>query len=376
MPHRTSRRADLPHFRPPPDDLREQMSWQTELAALAEAETCKVLVKHGIEPNFTNVQFESTIFLYRMSEPPTYQCIGGHVVKTSDAFEVECCGKCGEAIFDRCPCGLSALLTYPYKPPYQTVNPASHIARRESCPNCGRFYPWVQRYLDRATNEPLNAYEEQLLSRITGFPSEQDRAMKLNRLSREVGRFPITFLHRVLHSGVEIKDKRHPQHLQWVKVNSDHHDAVAAFRQRILAKRRQAFNQRVARAEEHKYWKQLTGRQFEEELANLLALNGIRVTHVGGKGDEGADLLIHRGGETIVVQCKAYSKPVGPGPVRDLLGALIHHKAQEAWLVSLEGFSDAAIRFASGKGIRLLPISSLLSKAGSAHLSVLINRRD
>jgi hypothetical protein len=53
-----------------------------------------------------------------------------------------------------------------------------------------------------------------------------------------------------------------------------------------------------------------------------------------------------------------------------LYGALMHHQANEAWLVSLEGFSDAAVSFAAGKAIRLLPITAFLGAAGKQFLKL------
>lgn len=49
----------------------------------------------------------------------------------------------------------------------------------------------------------------------------------------------------------------------------------------------------------------------------------------------------------IVVQCKAYKNFVSPGAVCDLYGALLHHGANEAWLVTTSGFRQ------EGKSIRL-----------------------
>ena len=51
----------------------------------------------------------------------------------------------------------------------------------------------------------------------------------------------------------------------------------------------------------------------------------------------------------------------------------MHHQANEAWLVSLEGFSDASVSFAAGKAIRLLPITAFLGAAGKQFLKLRIS---
>ncbi len=165
-----------------------------------------------------------------------------------------------------------------------------------------------------------------------------------------------------------MSDVRHPEHNRWQQIDTNYLALVAQFKAEVLRHRRQLTSAQLKAAQNSSFWKRLSGIEFEENLAALLTEAGFRVKHVGGKGDEGADLIITGERVKIVVQCKAFSKPVGPGPVRDLYGALMHHEANEAWLVSLEGFSDAAVSFAGGKAIRLLPISAFLGAAGKQFL--------
>jgi restriction system protein len=108
------------------------------------------------------------------------------------------------------------------------------------------------------------------------------------------------------------------------------------------------------------WWQTLDGRRFEVELALVLKRLGYNVRWTGRAGDGGVDLELSRGGHEVIVQCKAHKNPIGPGPVRDLYGTMIHRKANEAWLVTANGFSQAARDFAHGKGIRLLRVRELL----------------
>jgi len=62
----------------------------------------------------------------------------------------------------------------------------------------------------------------------------------------------------------------------------------------------------------------------------------------------------------LIVQCKAHAKEIGPGPVRDLYGCLMHHGAAEAWLITIHGFTSGAEQFAENKPLSLLTIEDIL----------------
>lgn len=108
------------------------------------------------------------------------------------------------------------------------------------------------------------------------------------------------------------------------------------------------------------WWRTLGPRQFELELAALLRRRGCNVQWTGRPGDGGVDLRVTDQRGVIIIQCKAHKKPIGPGAVRDLFGALHHNGCREAWMVSLAGFTDAAREFARDKPVRLLTIAELL----------------
>jgi hypothetical protein len=108
------------------------------------------------------------------------------------------------------------------------------------------------------------------------------------------------------------------------------------------------------------WWQTLNGRRFEIELAMFLERLGYDVQCTGRAGDGGIDLVLSQDGRQTIVQCKAHKNPIGPGPVRDLYGTMIHGNVKEAWLVTTTGFSRAAQEFAKGKRIRLLRVRELL----------------
>jgi HJR/Mrr/RecB family endonuclease len=113
------------------------------------------------------------------------------------------------------------------------------------------------------------------------------------------------------------------------------------------------------------WWETLDGPQFEEQVTKLLTEKGYQARRTRQTRDEGVDIVVKSGEKNILVQCKAHQQPVGPAPVRDLYGTLMHHQvhhgAHEAWLVTTApSFTEGATAFADGKPIRLLRIRDLL----------------
>lgn len=115
------------------------------------------------------------------------------------------------------------------------------------------------------------------------------------------------------------------------------------------------------------WWVSQDGRSLEHETARLYSKLGYAVEHKGGAGDESVDLLLRaRGGERLVVQCKAHARPIGPGVVRDLYGTVVHQGARAGVLVAPRGFTQAAKRWASGKPIQLLDAERLVELSNFA----------
>jgi HJR/Mrr/RecB family endonuclease len=108
------------------------------------------------------------------------------------------------------------------------------------------------------------------------------------------------------------------------------------------------------------YWLALDGIAFENELAKLFKQMGFTAKLTPPSGDRGIDIILTRGYETIVVQCKAHKNPVGPAVVRDLYGAMVHTKANKAILASTTGFTKGVYEFASDKPIRLLSLDDIV----------------
>lgn len=115
---------------------------------------------------------------------------------------------------------------------------------------------------------------------------------------------------------------------------------------------------------------ELTPSQFEEYVAQrVFARQGYAVQNTPDVKDGGVDIVVtdvH--GRQAVVQCKRYRGTVGEATIRDLYGAMMHHDATMAYLVTTGGISEAARRWAQGKPIGLIDGSRLveLSRAEPA----------
>jgi len=102
------------------------------------------------------------------------------------------------------------------------------------------------------------------------------------------------------------------------------------------------------------FWRSLSGRQFEIELASLLKKHGHTVKVVGGAGDKGIDIILDN---NTAVQCKAYKSKVGPAAIRDLIGSMQNANYKQGILASVNGFSKGVYEYNKKNNIELLDAS-------------------
>lgn len=97
-------------------------------------------------------------------------------------------------------------------------------------------------------------------------------------------------------------------------------------------------------------------REFELVASEAFRRRGYAVTERGGAGpDGGVDLVIRKGSESTVVQCKQYrATKVGVAIVRELFGAMTAEGTGAGIVVSLGPFTRDAQAFAQGRNIRLV----------------------
>ncbi len=99
---------------------------------------------------------------------------------------------------------------------------------------------------------------------------------------------------------------------------------------------------------------QMDGIQFEKYLEQLFRLQGYKANATRAQGDYGADLVMTRNGEKIVVQAKRYSKNVGLKAVQEVHGAIAHYKASSGWVVTNSGYTQQARNLAVSNNVRLI----------------------
>ncbi len=100
------------------------------------------------------------------------------------------------------------------------------------------------------------------------------------------------------------------------------------------------------------------GKQFELDVCRLLQRMGFAAEITGHSQDGGIDLVATNPNPLIggkcVVQCKAWSAPVGEPVLRDLFGTMHAHGANKGVLITTSSFTPAALRFAHGKPLELI----------------------
>ena len=97
----------------------------------------------------------------------------------------------------------------------------------------------------------------------------------------------------------------------------------------------------------------LNGRAFEKYLCAQFRHLGYRVTLTDYSHDYGADLILRRRGEKIVVQAKRYERNVGIAAVQEAVGSVAYYDADRAMVVTNSGFTKSARNLARQNNVEL-----------------------
>ncbi|WP_426700274.1 restriction endonuclease [Rhodanobacter sp. Col0626] len=113
--------------------------------------------------------------------------------------------------------------------------------------------------------------------------------------------------------------------------------------------------------------RQISWRQFEQLTGEAFRRQGYAVEETGlGGADGGIDLILRKDGKTTLVQCKQWqSWQVGVKVVREMLGVLVHERADAVKIVALGDYTSDARRFAQGKPIELIHGGELIATVRS-----------
>ncbi|WP_240420281.1 restriction endonuclease [Paenibacillus periandrae] len=104
----------------------------------------------------------------------------------------------------------------------------------------------------------------------------------------------------------------------------------------------------------------MDGREFELYLGELFKKHNYEVKVTQASGDYGADLVIAKAGKLIVVQAKRFKSNVGIKAVQEVVGAIAHYKASEAWVITNSDYTDAAQVLAKSNNVRLISREGLI----------------
>jgi restriction system protein len=106
----------------------------------------------------------------------------------------------------------------------------------------------------------------------------------------------------------------------------------------------------------------MSWRQFEMLCGEAFRRKGYGVEETGfGDADDGLDLILHKGDERVLVQCKRWRTfKVGVEEIRELYGILAADPADRAVFVSTGSYTAEARTFAKDKPLQLLDGHALL----------------
>jgi restriction system protein len=115
----------------------------------------------------------------------------------------------------------------------------------------------------------------------------------------------------------------------------------------------------------------LPPREFERLVGAAYEQQGYRVDYANDGKDGGIDLIMRRGAETVLVQCKNWYRGwTGAPEVRELYGVLTSEHGSKAVFVTSGVFSDEAIAFARAKPLALIDGEALLDMIETVQESV------
>ena len=99
----------------------------------------------------------------------------------------------------------------------------------------------------------------------------------------------------------------------------------------------------------------MSWREFETLVGEIYRRQGYDVQETGGGGaDGGIDLVLRKGSEKVLVQCKQWrTYQVGVKIVREMYGLMVAEQADRVIIVSVGTYTKDATDFARGKPIEL-----------------------
>jgi restriction system protein len=124
----------------------------------------------------------------------------------------------------------------------------------------------------------------------------------------------------------------------------------------LASRRRQALVNNVSHSKSADALDGMSWQEFELLVGEAFRLQGYRVAELGGSGpDGGIDLVLTKGSEKFLVQCKQWKAfKVSVMVVRELYGVMAAKGAAGGFVVTSGRFTEDATAFASGRNIKLI----------------------
>lgn len=121
----------------------------------------------------------------------------------------------------------------------------------------------------------------------------------------------------------------------------------------------------------------MSWREFEMLVGEAYRLQGYRVSETGSAGpDGGVDLVLTKGSEKFLVQCKQWkANKVGVNVVRELYGVMAAKGATGGFVVTSGRFTDDAKAFIEGRNVQLVDGLQLFAMIKQAKQSLTATTR-
>lgn len=104
----------------------------------------------------------------------------------------------------------------------------------------------------------------------------------------------------------------------------------------------------------------MSGTEFENHVARAARSCGVPVIMTPLSGDWGVDLIVGRRPNRLAIQCKRYSRPIGPGAVQEVVAGAPMQDCTRTMVVSNQEFTLAARKLADLHGCALVGGSELV----------------
>lgn len=139
----------------------------------------------------------------------------------------------------------------------------------------------------------------------------------------------------------------------------------------VLQKQRTRLVNQVAGSEAASALNGMSWQEFEVLVGEAFRLQGFKVTELGGSSsDGGVDLVLAKGSEKFLVQCKQWrALKVGVDVVRELYGVMAAQGAAGGFVVTSGRYTADAVTFSSGRNVRLIDGEKLFAMLKQAKAS-------